>query len=762
MLPNSMLVAAAAAAAAAVLVSTFSFAVNAETEAQVKHGCRSRCGNVPIPYPFGTDDGPSGSSCHIDEHFLVTCNTTLDPPKAFLTKSNIQILNISLFTAEIIINQWISYDCYYSNGSRNTKYENWLKLNKFPISNTRNKFVALGCDTYAYISGNSGRRYTTGCMSLCENTNYVINGSCSGIACCQTSIPEGIRSYNIELHSYYNHSGVTEFNPCSYAFVAVDGYFNFSSLDLLDLQQRELAPMVLDWAVGNQSCRDAKKNLKSYACMQHSDCIDSENGGGYWCNCSRGFEGNPYLSNGCVDINQCQSQRSPCNETATCHNSPGTFNCVCPKEYEGDGKIDGSGCSRIPKPNHSLRWIIMALGICISLLVMILGCSWLYWDLRRRELKRLGEKFFLQNGGIKLKEYLSKHERSTETLQIFTKEELERSTNNYDQSRILGRGGQGIVYKGILSNKTIVAVKKSTTIDESQIDHFINELIILSKINHRHVVKLLGCCLETRVPLLVYEFINNGSLYDHLHCADQASLYITWETRMSIAIETAGAISYLHDATSIPIIHRDIKSANILLDNNNSAKVSDFGASRLVPKDQAQLMTMVEGTLGYLDPEYLHSNELTTKSDVYSFGVVLVELLTSKKALSFHRSKQEVNLATFFASSMKEDRLFEVIESGLMSEKNAKQIKEVAVLAMQCLQLRGEERPTMKEVALELEGLRLLQNHSWTKDDQNGEETHGLLKDCFPIDNGGSSTTNIEGFDSMRSHQVTLPFGNGR
>ncbi|XP_057973558.1 putative wall-associated receptor kinase-like 16 isoform X2 [Malania oleifera] len=725
MLPNSLLV-----AAAAVLVSTFSFAVNAETEAQAQHGCRSRCGNVTIPYPFGTDDGPSGSSCHIDEHFLVTCNTTFDPPKAFLTDSNIQILNISLFPTEILILQGISYDCYHSNGSRNTKDKNWPTLNKFPISNTRNKFVAIGCDTHAYISGSRGRSYTTGCMSLCENPNYVINGSCSGIGCCQTSIPEGIRSYKIELDSFHKHS-----------------------------QQREWAPMVLDWAVGNQSCHDAEKNPASYACKQHSVCIDSENGVEYWCNCSSGFEGNPYLSNGCVDINECQSQRSPCNESATCLNSPGSFHCVCPKGYEGDGKIDGNGCSPIPKPNHSLRWIIMALGICISLLVMILGCTWLYWGLRRRELKRLGEKFFQQNGGIKLKEYLSKHERSAETLKIFTREELKMATNNYDQSRILGRGGQGIVYKGILMNKTIVAVKKSTTIDESQVDHFINEMIILSTINHRHVVKLLGCCLETRVPLLVYEFINNGTLYNHLHCADQTSVYISWETRMSIAIETAGAISYLHDAASIPIIHRDIKSANILLDKNNSAKVSDFGVSRLVPKDQAQLMTMVEGTLGYLDPEYLQSNELTTKSDVYSFGVVLVELLTGKKALSFHRSKQEVNLATFFTSSMKKDRLFEVVESGLMSEKNVKQIKEVAVLAMQCLRLRGEERPTMKEVARELEGLKILENHSWAKDDQNGEETHGVLRDSFSSDNGGCSTTNISGFDSIRG-QVTLPFGN--
>jgi serine/threonine protein kinase len=266
-------------------------------------------------------------------------------------------------------------------------------------------------------------------------------------------------------------------------------------------------------------------------------------------------------------------------------------------------------------------------GIGISLIALLGGSSWLYLVLRKRRFIKLKEKFFQQNGGLILERYLKEQVGSNETAKIFTEEELKKATKNYDENRIIGRGGFGTVYKGFLLDNIVVAIKKSMTMDQNQIDQFINEVVLLSQINHRNVVKLLGCCLETEVPLLVYEFVPKGTLLNYIHHENNRSIK-RWETYLRIATETADALSYLHSAASTPIIHRDVKSSNILLDDNFTAKISDFGTSRLVPQHQKELATVVQGTLGYLDPEYLQTNRLTEKSDVYSFGVVLVELLT--------------------------------------------------------------------------------------------------------------------------------------
>lgn len=311
---------------------------------------------------------------------------------------------------------------------------------------------------------------------------------------------------------------------------------------------------------------------------------------------------------------------------------------------------------------------------------------------------------------------------------IFTATELEKSTNNYAEDRILGRGGYGTVYKGILPDKRVVAIKKSRTMDVSQIELFINEVIILSKVNHRNVVKLLGCCLESEVPLLVYEFISKGTLYNHIHDVGDQTRLFSWENRLRIASEAAGALAYLHSAASTPVIHRDVKSTNILLDENYTAKISDFGASRLVSLDQTQVTTLVQGTLGYLDPEYFHTSQLTEKSDVYSFGVVLAELLTGRMPLDTTASEHERNLAAFFVKSIKENRLFQVLETHVLREGSFEQCQGVAELAKRCLRLTSEERPTMKEVAMELEGLRKFTKHPWSKTQQcQDEETLGLI-----------------------------------
>ena len=178
--------------------------------------------------------------------------------------------------------------------------------------------------------------------------------------------------------------------------------------------------------------------------------------------------------------------------------------------------------------------------------------------IKRRKEINLKKKFFKRNGGLLLQQQLSSSEHNVQNTKLFSSKELETATDQFNESRILGKGGQGTVYKGMLTDGRIVAIKKCNIVDEGNLEQFINEIIILSQINHRNVVKLLGCCLETEVPLLVYEFIPNGTLFQYLHDGSE-EFPLTWDMRLKIATEVAGALSYLHSAASLPIYHRDIK-----------------------------------------------------------------------------------------------------------------------------------------------------------------------------------------------------------
>ncbi|KAK9204578.1 hypothetical protein WN943_014840 [Citrus x changshan-huyou] len=262
-------------------------------------------------------------------------------------------------------------------------------------------------------------------------------------------------------------------------------------------------------------------------------------------------------------------------------------------------------------------------------------------------------------------------------MKLFTSKDLEKATDNYNANRILGQGGQGIVYKGMLADGGIVAVKKSKILDESNLEQFINEVVILSQINHRNVVKLLGCCLETEVPLLVYEFILNGSLDQYIHYESE-EFPIKWEMRF-----------------------------------------------------------------GYLDPEYFRSSHFTDKSVVYSFGVVLVELLTGQKPIRSTVAEEDKSLARYFILAMKENRLFEVLGDRVLKEAEKEEIITVATLAKRCLNLNGKKRPTMKEVAFELRGIRESIGASILQ--QNCEETDFVEGDItghdFERDSSSSGST---------------------
>ncbi|KAG6740118.1 hypothetical protein POTOM_057755 [Populus tomentosa] len=352
----------------------------------------------------------------------------------------------------------------------------------------------------------------------------------------------------------------------------------------------------------------------------------------------------------------------------------------------------------------------LGVGVGFGALFLLIGLWWLYRVFKRKRSEKLKKKYFKRNGGLLLQEQLSSGEVNVEKIKMFPSKELDKATDHYNVNRTLGQGGQGTVYKGMLADGKIVAVKKSKVIDEGNLRQFINEVVLLSQINHRNVVKLLGCCLETEVPLLVYEFIPNGTLFQFLHDPNE-EFPLTWEMRLRIAAEVAGALFYLHSAASLPIFHRDIKSTNILLDEKYRAKVADFGTSRSVSIDQTHVTTLVQGTFGYLDPEYFQSSQFTDKSDVYSFGVVLVELLTGQKAISFTRSEEQGrSLATYFIMAMESNCLFDILDPQVVKQGEREDVLMVASLARSCLRLNGKERPPMKEVTMVLERLKKSEN----------------------------------------------------
>ncbi|KAF3649027.1 putative ethylene-overproduction protein 1-like [Capsicum annuum] len=417
------------------------------------------------------------------------------------------------------------------------EYGQFISDEYFSVS-SKNSIVAIGCDIYAYVKDlytSSGDTILSGCASFCSN------------------------------------KGSSEFDFTQLLCKCKeDDYYE--------------GKMVVDRVIGNVNCNKAVRRPK-YACGKNSRCLDDTTrpAGGYRCNFSPSYQGNPYLPHGCQD-------------------SKNGFMFV----YE-IGFLPNKYCSR----NYL---------------------------------------FFKRNGGLLLQQRISLNGESSggSLSNLFLKEELEKATDNFNEIQILGKGGLGTVYKGMLSDGSIVAA--------------------------------LGCCLETQVPLLVYEYISNGTLSFHIHenlghssnptvskseldvqILSRPAIILLWDHRLRIAAEIAGALSYMHSCASTPIFLRDIKSSNILLDDNFRAVVSDFGLSRLLSVDKTHLTTLVGGTFGYIDLEYFRSGQLTDKCDVYAFGVILAELLTSQRVVTSNK-QEDPGLVIRFTSSLKENRIIEIVD----------------------------------------------------------------------------------------------------
>ncbi|XP_073365291.1 wall-associated receptor kinase-like 8 isoform X3 [Aegilops tauschii subsp. strangulata] len=807
-------------------------------------GCPEACGSVTVPYPFGFRQG-----C-FHKGFNLTCNETGHQPKLFL-HDDVEVDAISLVggtvrvQSKIVNGEWDYRDVPYQALNRNRSVLSGKPYIGYAgswsggltVSTEHNVFVAIGCNFIGYLAAGSDRGsvYVSACATLCD-TDYPPPGdtSCSGVGCCRTTISQGLPAYGVQLKdlnqteaAYAGKGKPISSRLLSGAAFIVDREW-FTGINVGAMQNSTFGdfgspyrsrrsspkvtrvPTVLEWWLDVKSDRDLvvldPHSVSGWRCMSLNSFAANIGGAvnKVRCNCSDGYEGNPYIIHGCQDrarlssievsffsghrnsdclvgleppkqfvaislpgmarydqltntaidrclqsekitigidkldmsfqikhkivrpliiprmaracsdakhldetfkssaacrapafveefhpsdIDECQLPVYPCVH-GTCINMPGTYRCATKKRI------------------ISLPGLITAIAVTagFGLLFSLMGAAKITNKLKQRRAKKLRQKFFKKNHGLLLQQLISSNNDIAERTRIFSLEELEQATNKFDHNRILGGGGHGTVYKGILSDQRIVAIKKAKIIVQREIDQFINEVVILSQTNHRNVVKLFGCCLETEVPLLVYEFISNGALSFHLH--GQSENPLSWKDRLRIALETARAIACLHSAASISVYHRDIKCANILLTDTLTSKVSDFGASRSIAIDETGILTAVQGTYGYLDPEYYYTSRLTEKSDVYSFGVILAELLTRVTPVFSSHSSEGTSLASHFVSHIRDNRFSDILDAQIVEEGGAEDAEVVARLAEACLSLKGEERPTMRQVETVLEDVQ--------------------------------------------------------
>ncbi|KAE8714507.1 Nucleic acid-binding proteins superfamily isoform 1 [Hibiscus syriacus] len=635
----------------------------AEAPCYIRRGddCAERCGNVDIPYPFGI-----GVGCYMNKWFRVSCKETTVGPKPYITGIGLELLNVSISEGSVVVNNPVTYsNCLKRDGQANGVSIN-LTDTPFSFSAFYNRFMSVGCGGLATFLVRPTDEYPVGaCMQpICDDE--------TSDSCCTSDISWDIRSFVVNMKEIYAHNAGGK--SCRSAFMADQRYLEITKhRNVASNWTMMHAPVTLQWGTqvrGLCDCRDDKAFL-------------TLNGEYRWTNLSKN-----YL---CV-----------CTSNAYEYISAD----ACQEGYQDSGVM----CKPLTRKYKKSQYMPIVIGCSTSLgtLFALIGTWHLLKVYERRKSIKLKQKHFKRNGGLLLQQQSS---TNVENVRLFTSKELEKATDFFNENRILGHGGQGTVYKGMLTDGSIVAIKKSNMMDvknseETKVKQFINEVMLLTQVNHRNVVKLLGCCLETRVPLLVYEFIPNGTL-SHLIHEPNEDFPLTWEKRLRIAVEIANALSYLHYSASAPIYHRDIKSSNILLDDKYREKVSDFGTSRSVALEQTHVTTRVQGTFGYLDPEYFRSSKFTEKSDVYSFGVVLAELITGQKPISSDQSEEEVrSLVNHFLLSMKGHSLLDIVDPMVMNDGHEEKIVAVAKLAKRCLNLNGKKRPTMKEVAMLLEEIR--------------------------------------------------------
>ncbi|CAN6919044.1 unnamed protein product [Brassica oleracea] len=557
--------------------------------------CQSQCGGVKIPYPFGI-----GKGCYLEKSYEIKClsSTTSGKLAPFLSiKDNREVVDISFRPS--VVEQYVAEDqlaelyalsfglvrvkipITSSGCGGKERPESFMNLTGTPFFiASENSLVAVGSNAKVSLThvepnivgceltSNTSKYQSSNSVPFLKNTQCLTSKSylygecaiykddvkeCNGNGCCKVGLRDHQQAIGIRIES--NNSTTTREEKCRVAFLTVESYTSSNATNPQELFDKGYATLSLGWViqtknhsfVSSLSCdnRDIYENTTVAAGSQRKCiCVKSTIAKISYahCACRGGYTGNAYDPRGCQDVNECKTEHTSCGGMNTCVNTEGSHHCA------GDKK----------------KAILIGLGSGFGALTLVSGVWWLRKFLIKRRKEKRKKKFFKRNGGLLLQQELNTSQGNVEKTKIFSSRELEKATENFSQSRVLGQGGQGTVYKGMLVDGRTVAVKKSKVMDEDQLQEFINEVVILSQINHIHIVKLLGCCLETEVPILVYEFIINGNLFQHIH-EESDDYTMIWGMRLRIAVDVAGALSYLHSSANSPIYRRDIKSTNILL-----------------------------------------------------------------------------------------------------------------------------------------------------------------------------------------------------
>lgn len=359
--------------------------------------------------------------------------------------------------------------------------------------------------------------------------------------------------------------------------------------------------------------------------------------------------------------------------------------------------------------------------------------------------KRKMNKYFKKNGGSVL--------QKVDNIVIFSKDEIKKILRNY--SEVIGHGGFGKVYKGRLKDNTLVAVKTSIEVNKDRKEDFTNEVIIQSQMMHNNIIKLLGCCLEVDVPMLVYEFAANGSLKDILHGGTNRLVPFSLDLRLDIAIGSAEGLRYMHSSVSNTIRHGDVKPANILLTDKFIAKISDFGTSKLLTVDK-EFTVVVTGSMGYIDPVFYLTGHLTQKSDVYSFGVVLLELISRRPTIYGKDCSLIIEFQEAYDQVNSGRALF---DKEIIVEEDVLILEEIGRLAIECLKDKIEERPDMKEIVARLVMLRrsrklTQENYNISPEQYFEENSIDELPKCCGDDSTTSSAASA--YDTIQSSRKEL------